>query len=790
MNEGGDTVKKPEAGIPSFKMADASVGVHWWTECSTTYPATIALAASFNKSLAYEAGKAIGRDARARGIHILLGPGVNLYRSPLCGRNFEYMGEDPALAAQMVTGYIKGCQDQGVATTVKHFALNFQEYDRNHTSSDADERTLREVYLPAFEAAIREAGSGALMTGYNPVNGVHASEHADLIRNRLKGEWGFDGLVMSDWVSVYSTVNAANAGLDLEMPTAERFARDKLLPAVRNGLVTEAVIDDKVRRLLRLAICFGWFDHQQRDESIPLNDPVTAAVSLSVAREGLVLLKNQGELLPLDKGHLRKIAVIGPVGHPAVFCGGGSSYNKPWQAVSILDGIKAHAPDVEVQYLEGVNPDRDVRAFKNTAYTTEAGIPGMQAAYFNTSDFTGAVVRTVVERVDKEAWFGADRPIADGVDKANFSVRWSGYICPEESGDQIFYLRAWDGCCRLVVDGEVIIDRSRAELLGTVRARKNLEAGKRYSVSVEYSRVRWWNLIQFGYEPASHVTADRAAAMALASSSDVVIFCGGFTDRTEMEGHDREFALPAELEVLLSDVTAANPKTIAVITGGGNIDMNRWIDKVAGLLYAWYPGQEGGHAVAEILFGEVNPSGRLPVTFEKRLEDRSSFTCYHDSEGQKRVTLSDGVFGGYRHFDRTGIEPRFPFGFGLSYTRFAYENLMLSGEVMDAGGVLTVSCDIVNTGRCEGAEVVQLYIHDEMALHPRPVKEFKQFEKCVLQPGERIRVTFLITGRDLRYFNPDQREWVVEAGFFKVLIGASAADIRLTGRFEVQGLWL
>ena len=741
--DGGDTVAKAHAGIPSFKMADASVGIHWWTDASTTYPATIALAASFNLELADEFGRAVGRDARARGIHLLLGPGVNLYRSALCGRNFEYLGEDPALTAQLVTAYIRGCQSQGVATTVKHFALNNQEFERNHTSSDADERTLREVYFPAFEAAIREGGSGALMTSYNLVNGVHASEHDVLIRQVLKGEWGFDGVAMSDWVSVYSTVNAANAGLDLEMPTALRFTREKLLPAVKNGLVSAAVIDDKVRRLLRLATCFGWLDHVQKDESIPLHDESTAAVSLAVAREGVVLLKNAGGLLPLDRKKLKKLAVIGPMAHPAVIGGGGSAYNNPWRAISILDGIKAHAEGVEICFTEGTKAMREFTAFTETAYATADGAPGMLATYFNTLDFSGPAVRTVVERVHHEDWQGPEKPIAEEVDKNCFSIRWRGFITAQETGVQVLYLRAWDGGIRLTVGGEVLINRLQDKVLGTSAFQRELTAGKPVEVVVEFIRNNAWNMIGFGFEPLSRLKAEQDAAVALARASDAVIFCGGFNHRSEAEGVDRNFMMqPIESDELLATVAAANPHTVAVLTGGGNLDMNRWIDAVAGLLHAWYPGQEGGHAVAEILFGEVNPSGKLPATFEKRLEDRSSCDCYQDDDKDRRVTYSDGIFGGYRHFDRAGIAPRFPFGFGLSYTTFAYENLKLSAPSMKATGRLKVSCDIINTGAREGKETVQLYIRDELSECVRPVKELKQFAKVSLQPGARTRIFF------------------------------------------------
>jgi beta-glucosidase len=311
-------------GLPELRMADGPTGVHWWCDASTAYPALIAAAASFDENLWYRLGTALGRDCRARGVHILLAPGVNIYRSALCGRNFEYAGEDPFLSSRFAVAYIRGLQDQGVSATVKHFAVNFMEYARHTVSSDVDERTLHEIYFPAFKAAVTEGGCGALMTAYNLVNGVHCSEHAGLILDTLKGAWEFDGVVMSDWLSTYSVATAMNAGLDLEMPTADQFTAANLLPVLESGEVSRAALDDKVRRVLRLAACFGWLDHEQKDPTIPYDDPVTAQVALDIARAGVVLLKNDRNLLPLDRGQLRSIAVLGPYAHPAVFGGGGS----------------------------------------------------------------------------------------------------------------------------------------------------------------------------------------------------------------------------------------------------------------------------------------------------------------------------------------------------------------------------------------------------------------------------------------------------------------------------------
>ncbi len=781
VNEG--TKAKPQAGIPQIKFADGPLGVHWWCKSSTAYPALIGLAAAFDHALAYRAGAAIGRDCRARGVHAILAPGVNIYRSPLCGRNYEYLGEDPCVAAQIVTQWIRGCQDQGVATTVKHFAVNFQEYDRHNVSSDVDERTLREVYLPAFEAAVRDAGAGAVMTAYNLVNGVHCSEHAHLIRTILKGEWGFTGVVMSDWVSTYDGVAAANAGLDLEMPTGAHMNAGQLLPAIGDGRVSVATMDDKIRRLLRLMICFGWLDHEQQDASIPLADEQTAAVALDMARGGCVLLRNEDTLLPFDRVRIKTLAVIGPTAHPAVIGAGGSAYTTPWRSVSIRDGIAALAGDTRVEYCQGVNPYRTDEVFSVAAFATEGGAPGVLAEYFNNRDVAGTPVVTQVEQRIDHPWYTT--PLPDGVERNAFSVRWTGVITPVTSGRHYFYQTASDGRVRAWLDDEVLFDGwdDMASVPGSMT--RELEAGRSYRLRVEYGQLRGWNVMRVGWEHEALVLRDWQAAVQAARAAAAVVFCGGFTERSEGEGYDRSFGMPALLEQLLGEVAAVNPNTVVVLTAGGNVDMRNWLDKVKGVLHAWYPGQEGGQAVAEILFGTVNPSGKLPATFEKQIEDRSSFACYHDDDKDKRVALTDGIFCGYRQVDKAGVTPQFPFGFGLSYTTFAYENMRVSAKTIRPGQPLTVTCEVVNTGTRAGAEVVQLYVRDVRCTVPRPIKELKGFAKMHVAAGARATAVIELDERAFRFYHPEQG-WTIEPGAFELQLGASVQDIRLCARVTMK----
>jgi beta-glucosidase len=769
-------------GLPELRMADGPMGVHWWCDASTAYPALIAAAASFDSGLWYELGRALGRDCRARGVHILLAPGVNIYRGPFCGRNFEYAGEDPFLSSRFGVEYIRGLQDQGVAATVKHFAVNFMEYARHTASSDLDERTLHEIYLPAFKAAIVEAGSGALMTAYNLVNGVHCSEHPGLISDILKGEWKFDGVAMSDWLSTYSVAPAANAGLDLEMPTAEMFTAANLKRALDAGEVSLATIDDKVRRLLRLAVCFGWLDHPQKDESIPYDDAETANVALEVARRGIVLLENERDFLPLDPAVPRTIAVLGPYAHPAVFGGGGSSFTPPHRAISLLEGLRQLAPNAEIVHAPGPDPNPQRGVFASSVFECAEG-QGLVAEYFNNNHLEGQpLVRRVDERVD---FHWGIRPPAEGITEKQFSVRWTGAVRPERSGTHAFYSRSHDSQYRVTVEGKPVIDTWEVPLNGPHRGELVLEAGKIYTVCVEYRKTRFFSGMQFGWQYTDGGAAETAKCVALARRADVAIVTAGWDNVSEAEGFDRDFAMNPELENLLVEVAKVQPNTVVVLTAGGNLDMSRWIERVRAVLHAFYPGQAGGQALAEIIFGAINPSGKLPVTFEARAEDRGSFACYFDPDNDGRIELSDGIFSGYRHFDREGIAPRFAFGYGLSYTKFRFSDLRLSSNHIAAGDSLELGVRVTNTGARAGAEVVQVYVRDVASRLPRPPKELKGFARIELGAGQSGEALVKLPTQAFEYYDPSLHRWVLEPGEFEILVAASAVDVRLRATVTV-----
>jgi beta-glucosidase len=452
----------------------------------------------------------------------------------------------------------------------------------------------------------------------------------------------------------------------------------------------------------------------------------------------------------------------------------------------MLEGIKAEAGEgVEVVHAVGVDPGRHNRAYRESAFTSPDGSPGLKAEYYNNLDLAGEPDRVQVEEFIDHRWM--TKPPAEGIDKARHSIRWTGTLRVETGGEYVFYQQASDGEYVARIGDQVLFDTWGSEESGPASGRLTLEAGRDYDVLLQYRPVRGWNSFCFGYEPVSAIEADVQAALAAAQGADAAIYCGGHTRESEGEGFDRSFGIDEEQQELIRRLGQAAGRLVLVLTAGGNVDMGPWIDSVDALLHAWYPGQEGGRAVAEIVLGRTNPSGKLPATFESRLEDRSSFACYHDDDHDKRVALSDGVFTGYRHADAENIEPRFAFGFGLSYTTFALENLRLSSRTVSAEESLAVTFDVLNTGSMAGAEVAQVYVADVEASVPRPPKELKGFVKVALEPGERKTVSVPLDARAWSFFDPTLRDWVVEPGRFRVLVGVSARDIHLEADVTVRG---
>jgi beta-glucosidase len=766
----------PRLGIPSLRMSDGPAGVHDYGP-ATAYPAGILLAASWDVDLARRVGISMGRDARARGVHLILAPGLNIYRAPLNGRNFEYFGEDPFLASRMAVGMIEGIQSQGVIATAKHFIANNSEYGRMDHSSEMEERTMREIYLPAFEASVREAKVGALMDAYNLVNGVYMTQSNPINVQIAKKEWGFEGIIMSDWGATHDGIAAANNGLDLEMPSAAFMNAATLVPAIKSGAVTEAAIDDKVRRLLRKAIEFGFFDRDQTDTNIPLYSEDGRRLTVEEARDGIVLLKNENNVLPLDRARLKTIAVLGPNAYPANIGGGGSSLTKPFNAVSFLEGISdAAGLRVRVLYLAESAPLDEI--VSHTEFVFAPGGPaGLKGEYFDNEEFKG---KPAFSRADQHVDFHwGEGSYREGGPADHFAVRWTGYFVPQAEDDYRFYVSADDGV-RLYINSKLVIDdwRRHGETLNTYLM--HLQVGKSYEIRLEYFENVGSATVRFGISAVSIALGDRTKEMA--AKADAVILCMGFDPNSEGEGADRTFRLPGGQDAFIQQIASVNKNVVVVLNAGGNVDMTKWLDQIPAVLHAWYPGQEGGTALAQLLFGDSSPSGKLPATFERRWEDNPTFRSYYPLKDDKRVEYTEGIFVGYRGYEKAGTKPLFPFGYGLSYTTFTYSDLTIVPAGKGSGALAAVSFRVKNTGSREGAEVAQVYVGDPHAPVPRPAKELKGFAKVSLRPGESKQLTVLLDRRAFAYYDVAKHDWVVSPGEFGILVGSSSADIKLQGK--------
>ncbi len=609
-------------GIPSLQFADGPHGVRWGK--ATAFPVPIAIASSWEPELMERIGIAIGKEIKAKGRNHSLGPCLNICKDPRGGRTYEGYGEDPYLTSKMAVSAIKGIQSQKVIATPKHFACNNMERDRKSGSVEIDERTLREIYLPAFKSCIKEGNAWSIMSAYNKINGIYCSEHKHLLRDILKGEWEFKGFVLSDWGACHSTVESMNAGFDLEMPNNDYYGT-ALLKAVKEGLVSEEIINDSVRRILRAKFWAGLFDESSTsslDEQEKVNPnivecPEHIELALEAARKSIVLLKNENDLLPLDRNKIKSIAVLGP--SACVSTAGinlGSSQVHPSYVVTPLEGIKNKVGDEII--------------------------------------------------------------ITDKPEKADLCIVFAG-------------------------------------LTETI-------AG-----------------------------------------------------RVEGEGIDRDdLSLPGKQNDLIKQMSGINKNTVVVLIGGSAVTMNEWIDTVPAIVQTWYSGQEGGNAIADVLFGDYNPGGKLPITFPKSVNQLPPLSWNYKEDYKIGI--------GYRYYDKQNIKPLFPFGHGLSYTKFKYSALKIKSE--KSGIKINISVEVENIGNREGDEVVQLYLRDVESSIERPVQELKRFKRITLKPGEKKEVKFVLTSEDLAFYNKDMK-FIVQPGTFEVMIGSSSRDIHLVGSFII-----
>jgi beta-glucosidase len=812
------TTPLPRLGIPAFRMGDGPIGAHDPSP-STAFAAGIALAATWDRTLAEKIGVQIGRDSRSRGAAFLLGPGMNIYRAPMNGRNHEYFGEDPFLAGQMAVHYVEGLQSQNVTAVIKHFVGNNSEFARFNSDDIVSERALREIYLPAFEAAVREGHAGAIMDSYNRINGTFMTENAHLNTEIAKQQWHFDGLILSDWIATHDGIASANGGLDLEMPAPLYFNAETLLPAVKSGKVKESEIDDKVRRLLRVAARFGWItpaaegpgwvSHDPLDIDIPRYNQQGRDVALQGALESATLLKNEGNLLPLDPARVKRIAVIGPDADPGYATGGGSGMVPPFFYTGPFKGISDYlGASGNVTYSQGIDKLDVLAAQTGLTETPDSDKGGVLAETFSTPDMTGKPDATRHEAAINAGPYAqlpattsdepniglslgggasdkrAMRAALEGVIHAPAKyVRWTGYYHAKAAGDHIAFVEH-PGRYRLLIDGKVWLDHAEIVAPMVSQTRRSLSAGV-HRVVLEDLGVPTFNneVVRLGIVKADAVV--HPAALELARRADVVVLSVGFDIETEGEGADREFQLLPGQNELIEQVAAVNPHAIVVLNAGGSVDTAPWLSRVPALLDIFYSGQEGGIALGKLLFGDANPSGRLPISWEQRITDNPSFASYYTAPGTNRITYGDDIFVGYRGYEHNHTQPLFPFGFGLSYTTFRYANLEIHADPTAPAGTFMVGFDITNTGKRAGADVAQVYVSEDHPSVPRPPQELKGFARVDLAPGETKHVSVPLTARSFAWYDVAAMAWHADAGTFTIHVSRSSADPQLRGKVSL-----
>lgn len=776
-------------GIPSLRMSDGPTGLRSVnSDPATVFPVGTALAASFNPDLVSEVSAAIGREAIAHGVDVLLAPGINIQRTPLGGRNFEYYSEDPVLSGIIGAAYVSGVQSQGVGTSVKHFAANNQEHRRMDGSSDVSERVLREIYLSAFEHVVRRAAPWTIMSAYNRLNGVFCSQNEWLLNTVLKGEWNYGGVVVSDWGAAKDTTGCANGGLDLEMPGPARVFGPALKQAVEGGQVPENTIDDQALRVLRLIERCGLMDGNPKEAQAQSHGSAHRKIARRAAAESMVLLKNEDSILPLRAAE--KCAVIGALADFPAIQGGGSSQVTPERIISPLEGLREHMSDAgQIVFERGVDAEPRTPTINPCLLLTAQGEVGLTARYFPNPDFDGAPVLARTEWWLSKLGFGE---AAQSEGELAFSAEWTGVLRPRFSGEHTFELLHSNPDVCLEIDGAVLVGETtprESELLFMIlplnrrHAAIELEAGREYPIRIRYVQpgagsIRAFNIFDVKLrEPAP----DRDAAITAGREADVALVFVGPGTTAETEGMDRaSMRLPDEQNALVEAVSAANPNTVICVNSGGPVEMP-WADKVKAIVQCWLPGQEGGHAIADVLTGAVNPSGKLPITFPRRYADNPSFLHY---PGGAHVHYGEGLFVGYRHYDALGIEPLFAFGHGLSYTSFEVSGLEAPVRAQ-AFADITVTFTLANTGDLAGAEVLQIYLEHVAPAETMPLRQLKAFAKCELAAKDHARMSLIVPGRAFAWFDVDAGDWTVTPGRYRLHFGTSSRNLPLVHEIEI-----
>lgn len=783
---GLSTDSNARLGIPGLLMSDGPIGVR--TGKATVFPAAVAVGASWDTLLIRQMAKVIATELKAKGLNMILGPCMDIQRFPAGGRNFETYSEDPFFNGKMAATYIRSAQEEGVIACAKHFACENIQWERFTLNQNIEVRTLKEIFFVPFEISVKEAQPLSVMASYYKINGVNATESDFFLNQTLKKDWGFKGLVVSDWDATHSTVEAAQAGLDVEMPQPVYFG-EKLLAAVKEGKVSEQVIDEKVRRVLYAKFKAGLFDTTYQANPALVNTKEHQQLALKVAQSGIVLLKNQNNFLPLDKSKIKSIALIGPNAKVCRTSGGGSSQVEPFYTVSPYQGFEKYTQNTGIRllYALGDKLDKDEVAPIPADYLyTDAtrSQKGLKAEYFNDTTFNG---KPAVTRIDPTINFhlldGSPDP---AVRTDMWAARWSGVLV--SPAPMKFKISTFsDDGVRLYIDGKKVIENWDFHGMEKDSVEIFLDQNKPHDLVLEYFDGQMGADIKltWDYNVSSAVTQNDnllAEAVKVAKSADVSIVCVGLANFLESEARDvdKELRLPNNQEALIKAVSAANPNTLVVLNGGVALQATEWLQGVRGLIHGLYLGEQTGNALASVIFGEVSPSGKLPFTYIKSWKDSPTYEGYMQT---KNLTFNDGVWVGYRYYDSKKVETLFPFGYGLSYTTFEYSNLKINSL---GGNRYEVLYDVKNTGSRAGAESSQLYVSDVVSSLPRPARELKGFSKVQLAPGESKTNRILLDDMAFRYFDSAKNTWVIEPGAFEVQIGSNISDIRLKQTIELK----
>jgi beta-glucosidase len=777
------TTPVERAGIPAVKMTDGPIGARGdgrSGERALCLPCGSTLGATWDPALLEELGRALGDEARTKGARVLLGPTVNLHRHPLGGRHFECYSEDPLLTARLAVGWIDGVQARGVGASIKHFVANDAEHDRFNVSSDVSARALRELYLVPFEAAVAEADPWTIMAAYNRLDGTFCSQHRWLLTTLLRDEWGYQGLVVSDWGAVHDTVDTARSGLDLQMPGPGTHLGPPLVAAVKEGLVTDADVDRMAANVLRLVVRSGRLDEPDEEPERSDDRPEHRHLARRAAIEGTILLRNVDGLLPLDPSTVGEVALVGPSAGRAQLLGGGSAIVRPHHEVQPVDGFVERLGADRVRHEPGADHSRFLPPL-DAGWLTSTDDPDrpVLVEYLANPDGTGDVVHDRTVRTLGARYFGGNVP---GIEVERFACRWTTTLVPDASGDHRFGVVA-TGRVRLTIDDEVVIDTFDGppppdpiaggpplEVTGTA----TIEAGAAHRLELLYGREGvvsppW---VQVGVERDERAGDLLARAVDAATRADVAVVVVGTGPDGETEGYDRDsLDLPGRQVELITQVAAANPRTVVGVNAGAPVDLS-WAESVPAVVWAGFGGQEMGGALADVVFGDADPGGRLPFTLPVRLEDTPSHAHYPGPPGH--LPYDEDVFMGYRGYDAEGVDPRYEFGFGLSYGTTEWAEPTVHGTGTD----LVVEVPVTNVGDRPATEVVQLYVHDVEASVPRPPQELKAFAKLHLEPGATATARLALDRRAFAYWSPDAHDWVVEPGAFELRIAASSRAIR------------